>query len=225
MQESRQSSMQLKQLQVDSLSGSRDAEKQVFYSRRAPLLQGSTNGTLGPSQGDQFSSAAAESSNQPFVNNAPVSAPTAAPASPAAAQFGVPAGGGGSAKDLSFSSAGVQGRLMAKMKAANDSGAADFREEPTSRSDVGSNKFAGKEEVSEKKQAALKKDSDASGDQFNDDEVDTQGGDEIVASAPADKSGETASPVVPESDTYLLFGVGMLVLAFALKTGRKVKKA
>ncbi len=58
--------------------------------------------------------------------------------------------------------------------------------------------------------------------------ADDEGGDDVEVGSPpmdsiADKSGDAASPVVPESDTYLLFGVGMLVLGFALRSNRKVR--
>lgn len=78
----------------------------------------------------------------------------------------------------------------------------------------------------EKKQIASR-DKDAS--DFNDDETGGDEGivDEVAQTTAGDANTSALSPVVPESDTYILFGVGMLILGYALQTRKKVsiKKA
>ncbi len=186
---------------------------QAYAPRRQyPVLQGATNGAIGPDgnpfasggsmQGDQFSSSGSVTQAEvPFVNNAPVQA--AAPESPPSPMaqkggFRMAFGGGGSGKDLS---ALEEGGAKSLGFADNDSL---------------------KETARERKQNALKNARDGA-DEFNDDVVDGEMGDAQPMDRLADKSGEVASPVVPESDTYLLFGVGMLVLGFALRSNRKVR--
>jgi hypothetical protein len=193
-------------------------------------LQGATNGTVGPQggdyssantgtqtsnpfasagpmAGDQFSSAGVESSaSVPFVNNAPSPAP--APLSPPVTIAQMPA-------FTPQEGASVQGKTLSFYEPGSKSLSRDRAE--------GGGFAAAKEEVSERKQIAMKDDRE-NVDAYSDDE----GGDDEVVGSPsvdtlADKSGEAASPVVPESDTYLLFGVGMLVLGFALRSNRKVR--
>ncbi|MBA3994189.1 MAG: hypothetical protein C0469_11735, partial [Cyanobacteria bacterium DS2.3.42] len=233
-----------KQADLDSTAMYSEREsprQQVQYK----TLQGATNGTVGPQSGDysantgtqtsnpfasagpiagdQFASAGVESSaSVPFVNNAPSAA--AAPESPplpTAQKPSIAGGGGGSlqGKDLNFFESGSK----SLMKSADEPVVSDYREVPRRNRAERADFSAAKEEVNERKQIALKNDRD-NVDEFSDDE----GGDEeVVGSAPldsiADKSGDAASPVVPESDTYLLFGVGMLVLGFALRSNRKVR--
>lgn len=209
-----------KSAELDSTSPRQSTEYQV--------LQGATNGTVGPPvnesaantgtksnpfasggpvAGDQFASASVETSaSAPFVNNIPSSSP--APGTPPVTMAQKPGfsrdeGASLQGKDLSFFESG------SKSLRSNRVEIGDFA--------------AAKEEVSERKQIAFKNDRD-NADAFSDDEG---GDDEVVGSpsvnTPAYESGDVASPVVPESDTYLLFGVGMLVLGFALRSNRKVR--
>ncbi len=215
------------------------------------ILEGATNGTVGPqgsdaqgntgtmtspfasagpSLGDQFSSAGSSQSGQfsrsatesfapPAGNNEPVAAPAPRSMGPS-----MQAGGGGNLqdKDLNFFEESGAKSIM-KMKSAEAPAIADFREAP-SRSRLERSDFAAaKEQTREYKQNALKNDRD-SVDEFSDDVASDDGeADAQFQTISSDKSGEVASPVVPESDTYLLFGVGMLGLGFALRNQRKVR--
>lgn len=137
-------------------------------------LSGATNGTLGPSMGDQFSSAAVES-DKPGNNEgvataqlipSPMPHPAAAPPAPVA----------------------------------------------------GGNAY-----VSELKESRAKSDASEEGEDESGSDYDYDGN-----SAPdVNTSMSPVSPVVPESDTYLLMAVGVAMLAFALKNKKKLsaKKA
>lgn len=105
---------------------------------------------------------------------------------------------------------------------APQASSADFAVLGKERRELSKAKF----DVSDKKQNSLK--DEAGNSEFDDDEAGSDGAaDEIGTFEPADKSALETSPVVPESDTYILFGVGMLILGYALQTRKnvRVKKA
>ncbi|MCC7531930.1 MAG: hypothetical protein IT342_25735, partial [Candidatus Melainabacteria bacterium] len=191
--------------------------------------QGGLFASAAPSLGDQFSSAGsrrgglfAGSSTESFAPPAGNNEPVASPA-PKAMAPNMQAGGGGNlqGKDLNFfEESGA--KSIGKMKSDEEPAIADFREVPIrSRAERGD--FAAAKEERKYKQNALKNDRD-SADEFSDDEVADDGErDTQFQTISSDKAGEVASPVVPESDTYLLFGVGMLGLGFALRNKRKVR--
>ena len=173
--------------------------RQQVYST-APSLQGVTNGSVAPSgnmMGDQFSSAGGEIS-QPYASNTPYSGSV----NNDATYMPVPAA---SPPTPSFAAK------------ANHAADVEYREAAGVRDE-----FSPKEEVAEKKQIS-KRDSEAD-DEYSDDE----GGfdapaDEAGQATFNDKSAIETSPVVPESDTYILLGVGMLVLGYALQNRKKVR--
>lgn len=184
-----------------SVQGSTGTQTRQEMETAAPSLQGATNGTVGAygnMMGDQFSSAGQEVS-RPYANNAPYSSIVnndAVSMPPPAASPPV----------ASFA---------AKAKLAADG---DYRVAARARDE-----FSPKEEVAEKKQISSKRDSEAD-DEYSDDE----GGfdapaDEAGQATFNDKSAVETSPVVPESDTYILLGVGMLVLGYALQNRKKVR--
>lgn len=194
-----------------------------LFASAAPS-QGDHFSSAGSSQGDQFASSATESFAPPAGSSAPVATPAPVAMSPSM-QVG---GGGGNlqGKDVNFlEESGAKSVL--KMKSADEPAIADFREAPSRSRSERRDFAAAKEQSSEYKQNALKNDRD-NVDEFSDDIASDDGADDTAPqSSFSDKSGEVASPVVPESDTYLLFAVGMLGLGFALRNKRKarVKKA
>lgn len=161
-------------------------------------LQGSTNGTIGRLSPDQFSAASMPAAPRfESRQNAPAEMV------------------GRSAEEMSL----ARGSLA---KSRSDVSAA-VNYPPSSRKVAQLDDFdSAKREVNEKKQIAAKNDiSDA---EFNDDEGgDYSPVDEIASVDTADNSAPGTSPVVPESDTYILFGVGMLALGYALQTRKKVR--
>jgi len=176
-------------------------------------LQGATNGTMIPSTGEQFSSAAAGGD----ATSLPSSMPAAAPAAPRleAKQFSPGGMFGNSAEEMSSARAS-----LAKAR-RNEADAVDYPQ--SARKSAQSDDFdSAKRDFAGKKQISFK--SDVSDAEFNDDEGGNESPvDEVSSLATADKSEPETSPVVPESDTYILFGVGMLALGYALKTRKNVR--
>lgn len=176
-------------------------------------LQGATNGTIILSTGEKFSSAAAGGD----AISPTSSMPAAAPAAPRleAKRFSQSEMFGNSAEEMSSARASLA-------KARRDvAEAVDYPQ--SSRKSAHIDDFgSAKKELSDKKQVVSK--SDVSDAEFNDDEGGNDSPvDELSSIATADNSAPETSPVVPESDTYILFGVGMLALGYALKTRKNVR--
>jgi hypothetical protein len=177
-------------------------------------LQGATNGTIILNTGEKFSSAAAAGGDAASL---PSSMPAAAPAAPRleAKQFSQGEMFGNSAEEMSSPRAS-----LAKARRDVDE-AVDYPQSARKSAHI-DNFGSAKKELSDKKQVVSK--SDVSDAEFNDDEGGNDSPvDELSSIATADNSAPETSPVVPESDTYILFGVGMLALGYALKTRKNVR--
>lgn len=201
-----------------SVQGNTGSQSRQELDAARPVLQGATNGTISPMLGDQFSSAVSAAGaggdnsiyNSAVSNSAryaPAQGPMAAPMAPAAALKESSVDSKFESQAEEISSYNSRERALAK---------AD------SRADFSNSKVL----FAEKKQIASR---DKDADEFNDDEAGGDDGvvDEIAQSTAGEASSSALSPVVPESDTYILFGVGMLILGYALQTRKKVsiKKA